>query len=137
MLGDWIFFLDADEVVSDKLKKEVDEMISRNKRSQPYSVDIDEKVGFDIPRANFFLGRFFKKGGQYPDRRIRLFKKGRGRWPCVSVHEQIAVDGKIGHLKNDLLHYSYETWGEYWQKSRDLYISHRRRNQKRKTKCDF
>lgn len=105
--GEWIFFLDADEVVTDGLKKEIDEVINTN---QNYA-------GYDMPRANYFLGRFLKKGGQYPDKRIRLFKNGRGKWPCISVHEQIKVDGEVGHLKNDLLHYSYENWGEYWKKA--------------------
>lgn len=104
--GDWIFFLDADEVVSDKLKKEIDEAIKNNKYD-----------GYDMPRSNYFLGRFLKKGGQYPDTRIRLFKREMGRWPCKSVHEQIEVDGEVGHLKNDLLHYSYESFGEYWKKA--------------------
>lgn len=103
---DWIFFLDADEVVPEKLKMEIDEAIKNN-----------EYEGYDMPRSNYFLGRFLKKGGQYPDRRIRLFKKGKGRWPCISVHEQIQVDGEVGHLKNDLLHYSYENLGEYWKKA--------------------
>ncbi len=110
--GDWIFFLDADEVVTDEMKKEIDEVINTN---QNYA-------GYDMPRANYFLGRFLKKGGQYPDKRIRLFKNGTGRWPCKTVHEQIEVNGEVGHLKNDLLHYSYETWSEYWKKA-DIYTS--------------
>lgn len=109
--GDWIFFLDADEVVTHNLKNEIEEVV----KSESYS-------GYCMPRANWFLGRFLKKGGQYPDRRIRLFKKGKGRWPCVSVHEQIEVEGEVGHLKNDLLHYSYENWVEYWRKA-DTYTS--------------
>lgn len=112
--GEWILFLDADEVVTEKLKDEIDTVINRRDRTPGLSAPYD---GYDMPRANYFFGRFLKKGGQYPDRRIRLFKNGKGKWPCISVHEQIAVEGEIGHLKNDLLHYSYETWGEYWQKA--------------------
>lgn len=123
-LGDWIFFLDADEVVDDKLKTEIDEAIKDDKYS-----------GYDMPRSNYFLGRFLKKGGQYPDTRIRLFKKGMGRWPCTSVHEQIKVDGEVGHLKNDLLHYSYESIGEYFKKA-NTYTSLTAQNLK-KEKTNF
>lgn len=109
--GEWILFLDADEVVTNELKKEITAAIENS-----------NFVGYDMPRANYFLGRFLKKGGQYPDTRVRLFKNGKGRWPCKTVHEQIEVDGNIGHLKNDLLHYSYENFGEYWKKA-DTYTS--------------
>lgn len=115
--SDWIFFLDADEVVTQELKDEIDNVISRRDKSRLVPTNENNYSGFDLPRANYFLGRFLKKGGQYPDTRIRLFKKGMGRWPCVSVHEQIEVDGEVGHLKNDLLHYSYESFAEYLKKA--------------------
>lgn len=104
--GEWILFLDADEVITNDLKHEITEAMRNNNFN-----------GYDMPRANYFLGRFSKKGGQYPDVRIRLFKNGKGRWPCKSVHEQMEVDGEVGHLRNDLLHYSYESFGEYWKKA--------------------
>ncbi len=106
--SDWIFFLDADEVVTDELKKEITDIINNAANSFD---------GYDMPRSNYFLGRFLKKGGQYPDTRVRLFKKGKGVWPCKSVHEQINMNGEVGHLKNNLLHYSYESLGEYWKKA--------------------
>jgi glycosyltransferase involved in cell wall biosynthesis len=112
--GDWIFFLDADEVLSGQMKMEIDDVLDRRERSTGMS---SSYAGFDMPRANFFLGRFLKKGGQYPDTRVRLFRKGKGEWPCLSVHEQLRVNGNVGHLKNDLLHYSYESMGEYWKKA--------------------
>lgn len=120
--GDWILFLDADEVVTEKLKEEIDININRSERSRPFTTNETEYSGYDLPRSNYFLGRFLKKGGQYPDTRVRLFRKGKGRWPCKSVHEQMEVDGEVGHLKNDLLHFSYESWGEYWHKA-DTYTS--------------
>lgn len=91
----WILQLDADEVVSKKLAQEIKSTIQNTKYS-----------GFYIPRRNFFLGHALKKGGQYPDKVIRLVKKDSARFPCQSIHEQIKIIGPIGHLKNDLLHYS-------------------------------
>lgn len=106
-VGNWILFLDADEVVTNDLKREIEEAMQK-----------DIFAGYDFPRKNFFLGRFLTKGGQYPDSRIRLFKKGKGYWPCKSVHEQMEIKGQVGHLKSDLLHYSYEDLSEYWRKAK-------------------
>lgn len=103
---DWILQLDADEVVPQGLKREITESIN----SEKYN-------GYYLPRKNFFLGHWMRKGGQYPDPVIRLFRKGRGRFPQKSVHEQIAIDGAVGTLKNELLHYPYQTLSEYWEKA--------------------
>ena len=72
-----------------------------------------EFQGFSIPRKNFFMGRWLSKGGQYPDYVVRLFQHGKGRLPCKSVHEQIEIDGIIGKLKHPILHYTYDSVGEY------------------------
>ncbi len=92
--GDWILQLDADEVVTQELASEIKKIIKEKS-------DIN---GYWIPRKNFFLGRFLKKGGQYPDFTLRLYKKGKGRLPAKDVHEQAYVEGKVGFLKNPLLH---------------------------------
>ncbi len=110
--GEWILQLDADEVVSEKLREEITSTISLKGAS----------VGYYIPRKNYFLGHWLRKGGQYPDYVIRLFQKGKGKFPCKSVHEQIEIHGAVGYLKNPLFHYSYRTLGEYWKKA-DAYTS--------------
>lgn len=105
--SNWILFLDADEIISDSLKKEILEVINQN----------PVENGFYIPRKNFFLTKFLTKGGQYPDGRIRLFRKGKGHWPCVTVHEQIEVIGKLGYLKNDLVHIADPSFERYLMRS--------------------
>lgn len=100
--SDWILQLDADEVVSHPLVKEIQQTIEKT-----------EYNGFWINRKNFFLNRFLTKGGQYPDSTIRLYKKGKGKLPCLSVHEQAQIDGKIGHLQNDLEHYADADFSRY------------------------
>lgn len=92
--GDWVLQLDADEVVTKELAKEIKQVTSKT----------HEINGYWIPRRNYFLGRFLKKGGQYPDYTLRLYKKGKGRLPAKDVHEQAIVSGKVGYLKHDLLH---------------------------------
>lgn len=112
--GDWILQLDADEQVTPGLKDEIIKAISL--QSSVIS-------GYWIPRKNWFLGRFLMKGGQYPDYTLRLYRRGKGRLPCESVHEQAVVDGKVGYLKNPLLHYPYKSFSDYlfkWGRYTDL-----------------
>lgn len=92
-LGDWVLQLDADEIITKELKEEIQKAVE----DQKYD-------GYWIPRKNFFLNRFLTKGGQYPDFTLRLYRKGKGRLPGKDVHEQAIVEGKVGYLKNDLLH---------------------------------
>ena len=101
--GDWVLQLDADEVVTPELKKEIDFTMNS---------DPDEN-GFWIPRKNYFLGKFLTKGGAYPDYTLRLYRRTKGRLPCRSVHEQAVVEGKSGYLKNPILHYADPTFGRY------------------------
>lgn len=91
---DWVLQLDADEQVSPNLANEIKKVINEG-----------EFDGFWVPRSNYFLGRFLKKGGQYPDYTLRLYGRGKGRLPAKDVHEQTIVAGKVGYLKNDLLHF--------------------------------
>ncbi|MCL4338810.1 glycosyltransferase family 2 protein [Patescibacteria group bacterium] len=108
--GNWILQLDADEVVSTDLKKEI--IVAINNQ-QPITHSLQSINGFWLPRKNFFLGRFFEKGGQYPDYTLRLYRKGKGKLPCKSVHEQAVVEGETAYLKNPLLHYPYPNFAHY------------------------
>ncbi|MFC1790409.1 glycosyltransferase family 2 protein [Patescibacteria group bacterium] len=105
-LGEWILVLDADERISPELGKEIRAVVEKKaKKGDP--------SGYWLKRKNLFLGRYLKKGGQYPDPVIRLFKKGRGYHPAESVHEQIEIKGRVGWLKNDLIHRSSPTFARY------------------------
>lgn len=101
--GDWIIQLDADEALSDELKQEITKIISSGNAHE----------GYWIPRKNWFLTRFLTKGGIYPDYTIRLYKRGAAHFPCKSVHENVEVQGKVGHLKHDLLHYADPDFSRY------------------------
>ncbi len=101
--GEWILQLDADEYVSEELKREIKQTI-------------DGKAKFDaywLSRKNYFLGRFLTKGGVYPDRTLRFYRNGVAHLPCKSVHENVEVNGKVGYLKNDLLHYADPEFSRY------------------------
>lgn len=109
--SDWILQLDADEVITTALKDEIEKTI------------IDSKYnGFWIKRQNYFLGRFLKKGGVYPDPTIRLYRRGFGKLPCENVHEQATIKGPVGTLNSDLLHYADPTFSRYLLRN-DRYTS--------------
>lgn len=101
---DWILQLDADERVTPSLCDEIKHQISFKNQN------ID---GYWIPRKNWFLGRFLTKGGQYPDYTLRLYKKGKGKLPQRDVHEQAIVEGKVGYLKNPLIHIADPSFSRY------------------------
>jgi len=103
--GDWILQLDADEIVSKELEREIRKII---KTESP-------AIAFAIPRKNYFLGRWLRKGGQYPDNVIRLFKRGKARFPQKSVHEQLEVDGEVEKLRGHLIHHTAPTLARYVQ----------------------
>lgn len=94
--SEWVLVLDADERVTPALKKEIEDTISGTDRN-----------GFWIPRENYFIGKWIRHGGWWPDHTLRLFRKNRGRFEIREVHEKIIVEGQTGYLKNPLKHYTY------------------------------
>lgn len=103
---DWILQLDADERVTSELKEEIRHLIKERGR------DIGLN-GYWIPRKNWFLGRFLTKGGQYPDYTLRLYRRGKGKLPQKSVHEQAVVEGETAYLVNPLIHMADVSFGRY------------------------
>ncbi|HVP49992.1 MAG TPA: glycosyltransferase family 2 protein [Candidatus Bathyarchaeia archaeon] len=101
--GEWILSLDADEGVEPALAQEIREVLG----AQP------SVAGFWIPRKNFFLGRWMKHGGYYPDRKLRLFRREAGKFEDRLVHEDIQLDGPSAQLQNHLLHHAYPTLDSY------------------------
>lgn len=107
--GEWVLQLDADERVSPELSKEI-KLLTKGEIS-------NKSDAYYIKRTNFFLGRWMKKGGMYPDPVIRLFKNGKAKLPQKNVHELMNVDGEIGWLDNDLLHIADPTFSRYLRRS--------------------
>ena len=95
--GEWILQLDADEIIPPELTEEIKSLITN------YDLPIIYNA-YWIKRKKMFLGKWMKKGGQYPDPVIRLFKNGKAKLPCKSVHEQMVVEGSVGELVNPMIH---------------------------------
>lgn len=100
---DWVLQLDADERLTPELREEIKTTIESKKAAD----------GYWIPRKNWFLGRYLMKGGQYPDYTLRLYRRGKGRLPQKTVHEQAVVDGSVGYLQHPLLHKADPSFRRY------------------------
>ena len=111
--GEWILQLDADEELTPELKSEIIEIISPNKPHKSNDSNLSNFSAFWLPRKNWFLTGFLMKGGQYPDYTIRLYKNGYAKFPCKDVHENVEIKGKVGYLKNPLLHYADPDFSRY------------------------
>jgi len=94
---DWIMFVDADEEIPPELSDEV--RMELDGRAKEFD-------GYFVYRRTYYLGRWIRYGGWYPDGEIRLYRKEKGRWEG-GLHAKLVVDGKIGVLKNQYLHYTY------------------------------
>lgn len=93
----WILSLDADERLSPELREELLALA----KTEP------DCAGFAMPRQVFYLGRWIRHSGWYPDPKIRLFRKDRARWEGEFVHERLAVDGEIKTLAGPIDHFTY------------------------------
>ncbi|MDH7476316.1 MAG: glycosyltransferase family 2 protein [Microgenomates group bacterium] len=124
--GEWILQLDADEALSEELKKEIIELINsqsgKEKTNNHTSQQFKDKevVAYWIPRKNFFLNRFLMKGGVYPDYVLRLYKKENVFFDLKDLHENVKIkpdkknqNPKTGYLKNPILHFADPDFSRY------------------------
>jgi len=96
--ADWVLIVDADERVTDSLRREILELL---RAGQPPDV-----AGFEIPRRNFFYGQWIRGGGIYPDYQLRLIRRSAGRYDEVLLHERLQLKGSILRLRSPLDHHS-------------------------------
>ncbi|HEY1500018.1 MAG TPA: glycosyltransferase family 2 protein [Acidobacteriaceae bacterium] len=101
--SDWVLALDADEEVSTELVEAIRAVLA----GQP------QHLAYFVKRRNFFLGRWIRHGGYYPDPKLRLFRRGSAQFEERLVHETIRPAGPAGTLHGDLLHHAYPTLDSY------------------------
>jgi glycosyltransferase involved in cell wall biosynthesis len=97
--GDWILNIDADEVITPDLR---DEILARIQ--QPGGPH-----GYAVARKTFYMGRWIRHGGWYPNYVVRLCRKGKAQWTEPAVHEELRVDGGHGYLEKPLEHYTFDS----------------------------
>jgi glycosyltransferase involved in cell wall biosynthesis len=96
---DFIFCLDADEAIPEPTAGSIQRLLEND----------PGKDAFFLPRRNYYFGRWLKHGGHYPDLQLRLFRRGKGRFPEHHVHEKLRVDGSVGKLPFHFDHFPYRT----------------------------
>lgn len=95
----WVLSVDADERLSPELIDEIRAELA----SPTGSYD-----GYAFPRHVFYLGRWINHGGWYPDYKLRLFRKDKGKFGGIDPHDKVTLDGKVKRLKGDLWHFTYK-----------------------------
>jgi len=131
--GDWILSLDADEELDASLQQALRELLeslsrlsalgnleddrplaARGASSDAGAIPHADFDGLWIRRKNEFLGRWIRRGGYWPDPKLRLFRRGKGRFENRAVHEDVQVEGHTREIQSGaLLHHSYATLSDY------------------------
>ena len=106
--AEWILFVDADERATPELAAEVQHVVAERPEN-----------GWWIPRYNHIFGHRMRATGWYPDYQLRLLKRGFAHYdPNRAVHEVVVLEGKDGYLTSHLIHYNYDTIGQFVEKQR-------------------
>lgn len=95
---EWVLCLDADERVTPELAASIQRVMAD-----------PQADGYEVARRNVYLGRWIKHGGWYPDRKLRLFRRAKGRWGGTNPHDHVTVEGRVARLEGDLEHTSYDS----------------------------
>ncbi len=86
--GEWVIAVDCDERVTSKLREAILDRLD----------SIREDSGYFISRKTFYLGRWLEHGGWFPEWRLRLFRRKRGRWDGIDPHDTVRVEGRTGRI---------------------------------------
>ncbi len=97
--NDWVLSVDADEALGEELEAEILTL-----KSAGFGFD-----GYSMPRLAQYLGKWIRHSGWYPDRKVRLYDRRKARWTGEYVHETVRVDGQVGELQANLLHFTCDS----------------------------
>ncbi len=96
---EWILGLDSDESVSPELKASIEQLFVSQEKLTSYSA-------YRFPRCTLFCGRWLRHGDWYPDLCTRLWHQNRAKIGGIDPHDKLEVNGRVGRLRGELLHYS-------------------------------
>lgn len=101
--NDWVLVLDSDEWLDDEARASI---VTALAGTEP----ID---GFELNRCTRYMDRWIRHGGWYPDRKLRLFRKSRGRFQGIDPHDRVRVEGRVERLKGDILHDPFRSLADH------------------------
>jgi glycosyltransferase involved in cell wall biosynthesis len=107
-VNEWVLSIDADEELTAVLITEIQQILQT----------VPQYFGYRIKRKSFYLGSLIRHCGWDKDYTLRLFNKTRGNFNDKSVHEYVELDGSVGYLNNEMLHYTYPTLATHYEKMR-------------------
>ncbi|MBI3268324.1 MAG: glycosyltransferase family 2 protein [Planctomycetes bacterium] len=99
---EWVFCLDADERVTPELAAELRRVLEAGA----------DRDGYEIPRRTWYLGRWIAHGGWYPDRKLRLFRKTKGRFGGHDPHDRFLLASEPGRLQGEIVHFTYRSFSQ-------------------------
>ncbi len=99
----WVLAIDADERISKDLKAEILQALE-----SPNPAD-----GYRFPRKTYYLGRWIRHSGWWPDIKLRLFKRDKGKWGGENPHYSLELEGKVKTLKNPIIHFTYRNIADH------------------------
>ncbi len=103
--NDWVWVIDSDEVATKAIVEE-----ACNK------INAGAYIGFTVPISLVFMGKLLRFGNEYKKPHLRLFNKKYGNYNDSLVHEDVTLNGSVGKLQNEVLHYSYYNIDDYFKK---------------------
>jgi hypothetical protein len=107
--AEWVFFVDADERSTPALAEEARRVVAYTGERA--------RAGWWVPRDNWMMGHRMRGGGWYPDHQLRLLRRSLAHYdPSRPVHETVILDGQAGYLENPLVHYNYDSVGQFRRK---------------------
>lgn len=95
---DWVLSIDADERVTPELREEIQQILTEQNKTED---------GYKIPRLSYFLGKEIRRSGWYPGYQLRFFRREKTKVSTSRVHEGFLVNGSVGFLQSDLLHFTH------------------------------
>jgi glycosyltransferase involved in cell wall biosynthesis len=102
----WIFSIDADERATEAIKQ----FIIRELKNPSYD-------GYRFPRQNYFLGKWLKYGGWYPDHVLRFFRRDKGHFGGINPHDKVVItSGKVNTVQFPIIHHTYKSISQYLTK---------------------
>ena len=102
----WVLSLDADEWVTEELKEDITRVLEEGPKFN----------GYVINRRNYIGDYWVRYGGWYPGSQLKFFRKDKFKYEEAEVHPRVFYKGEWGHLKGDILHYSYKDFSDFLTK---------------------